>query len=204
MSNEARDQNEAAEVFREVVDVFERHRIDYAVGGGLASDHWTGGASRIGDIDVVIREEEAPQVLQHLGDAGFRTAEMERSWLHKAFKGGVTIDLIFELKNGTRFDDRFRDGRKRGEMFGTTCWVMSPEDQVAALAATVDRDTVADHWYSIIDLMAKNDLDWDYVVARSGTVPRRMLSVVHFAISEEVPVEKGVIEQLEGFAAERA
>lgn len=201
MSNEATDQVKAADVFRDVIGLLEDGGFDYAVGGGLATAHWTGGASHIGDIDLVIREDDAPGILRHLGDAGYDVSEMERSWLHKAFKDGVTVDLMFELKNGTRFDDEFRDHRERGDMFGTHPLVMAPEDQLPSLAGTVDRQTVGKHWYEMIDLMSNNDLDWDYVTARSARVPLEMLSVVHFALSERVPVPRGVIERLSEMAS---
>jgi hypothetical protein len=99
------------------------------------------------------------------------------------------------------FDERFREHRKRAEMFGTTAYVMAPEDQVASLAGTVGRDTIGKHWYGMIDIMGNNDLEWDYVLARSQRVPLRMLSVVYFALSQQVPVQKGVIEHLMRLAA---
>ncbi len=201
MSSDAKDQEEAAAVFREAIDLLETQGFEYAVGGGLATDHWTGGAERIGDIDLVIRQEDTDQLLESFGGAGYRTSETEHSWLHKAFKGGVTIDLMFELKNGTRFDEQFRTHRKTGEMFGTTVSVMAPEDQVASLAGTVDRQTIGQHWYSMIDIMSNNDLDWEYLLARSQRVPFRMLSLIYFALSANVPVEKGVIERLVELAA---
>ena len=196
MSNDAEDQARAAVVFRDTIGHFEEAPFDYAVGGGLATDHWTGGATKIADIDLVIREQDSRDILQRFGSAGYDTSEMEDSWLHKAFKDGVTIDLMFELKNGTRFDRLFKEHRKRGDMFGSRCFVMAVEDQVTSLAGTVGRDTIGQHWYNIINLMANNDLEWDYVITRSKEVPRRMLSVVHFAVAEQVPVPKGVIEKL--------
>lgn len=196
MSEEATDQVLAATVFRDLIERFETHPFDYAVGGGLATDHWTGGASEIDDIDLVIREEDSRPILQHLQHAGYEVSEMEHSWLHKAFKDGVTIDLMFQLKNGTRFDDRFREHRERGEMFGTRPYVMAAEDQVASLAGTVDRDTVGKHWYEMIDIMANNDLEWEYVVTRSRQVTLQMLSIIYFALWEKVPIPVGVIEEL--------
>jgi hypothetical protein len=201
MSNEAKDQEKAAAVFREAVALLEEGSFDYAVGGGISTDHWTGGAKRINDIDLVIREEDAPDILRRLAEAGFETAEMEHSWLHKAHRDGVTIDLMFELKNGTRFDEELKEHRKRAEMFGTTTYVIAPEDQLASLAGTVGRDTIGKHWYGMVDIMANNDLEWDYVIARSQRIPLRMLSVIYFALSQEVPVRKGVIEHLMRLAA---
>jgi hypothetical protein len=201
MSNEAKDQEKAAAVFREAIALLEEHPFGYAVGGGLSTDYWTGRARRISDIDLMIREDDAPDIMRKLSEAGYETVEMEHSWLHKAHKNGVTIDLMFELKNGTTFDEAYEEHRKRAEMFGTTAHVMAPEDQLASLAGTVGRDTIGKHWYSMIDIMANNDLDWDYVLARSERIPLRMLSVIYFAISQQVPVQKGVIEQLTRFAA---
>jgi hypothetical protein len=202
MSADAKDQAKAAEVFREAIELLEAHGFDYAVGRGLATDYWTGGAELIGDVDLVIREEDTHRLLDAFASAGYRVSETEHSWLHKAFKDDVvTVDLMFELKNGTRFDAAFREHRKRGEMFGAMVWVMAPEDQVASLAGTVDRQTVGQHWYSLIDVMANNDLDWDYLVERSQRVPLQMLSVIYFALAENVPVQKGVIERLADLAA---
>jgi hypothetical protein len=201
MSKEAKDQEKAAAVFREAIKLLEDGSFDYAVGGGLSTDHWTGGAKRISDIDLVIRQDDAARILRELSRAGYETAEMEHSWLHKAHRDGVTIDLMFELKNETMFDERFREHRKRAELFGTTAYVISAEDQVASLAGTVNRETIGKHWYGMLDIMANNDLDWDYVVARSERIPFRMLSVVYFAISQHIPVQKGVIDQLTRLAA---
>lgn len=195
MSGAATDQEAAREVFREVVALLEDRGFDYAIGGGLCTHHWTKGATHIGDIDVVVREDDAGEILSSLAAAGYDTTEMDHSWLHKAFKRGVTIDLMFELKNGTRVDDTFLARRKKGEMFGAVVYVMAPEDQVASLAATLARDTMQ-HWFNVLDIMSNNDLDWDYVVDRSRRVPLRMLSCVYFALDEKVPVASGVTDRL--------
>jgi hypothetical protein len=197
MSNDAKDQNKAVAVFRELVKVLEEAPFDYAIGGGICTDHWIGNVKTIEDIDVVVREPDTAGILEALSEAGYEVTEMDHSWLHKAFKDEVTVDLMFELKNGTRFDDLFRDHRTRADLFGTMTYVMSAEDQVASLAGTADRQTVGRHWYSLVDIAANNDLQWDYVIARAQTVPLRMLSATYFLLSEKVPVPKGVIEQLE-------
>lgn len=196
MSNDATDQVAAAEVFREVVKLLEEGSFDYAVGGGLATHHWKGGVDHIADIDVMIREEDADAILETFRGAGYETAEMEHSWLHKAFKDGITVDVIYELANGARLDDRFLAHLTRVDMFGARPQVSSAEDQVASLAATVDRTTIGQHWFNIIDIMANNDLEWDYVIARAQKIPMKMLGVVYFALSESVPIQRGVIDQL--------
>ena len=200
MSNDATDQVSAAEVFREVISLLEDEGFDYAVSGGLATDHWKGGAEQINDIDVMIREEDAGAILEAMASAGFETAEMEHSWLHKAHKNGTTVDLIYELANGARLDDRFLAHRSRVDLFGARPQVASPEDQVTSLTATIDQTTIGKHWFSIIDVMSENDLEWDYVIARAQKIPLKMLSVVYFALSQSVPIQKGVIDQLTAIA----
>jgi hypothetical protein len=200
MSKDATDQTKAAAVFRETVGLLDDGSFDYAVAGGICTDHWTGGAEMIADIDILIREDDTAAILKQLSEAGYETAEMDHSWVHKAFKDGVTVDLMVELKNGTTFDAEFKSHLAKGELFGTVAPVMAAEDQVAALAGTVDRETMK-HWYNVIDLMANNDLDWDYVISRAEDVPLKMLSVIYYALSEQVPVQKGVIERLNELVA---
>lgn len=202
MSNQAKDQAKAKEIFREAIALLEEAPFDYAVGGGICTDHWTGGAQRINDIDLMIRKDDSVEILEVFADAGYQTAEMDHSWLHKTFKDGVTIDLMYELRNATTFDERFKEHRKQAELFGTLAYITAPEDQVAALVATADRETIGVHWFDIIDMMAKNDLEWGYLIARSQRMPLRMLSAIHFALSEQVPVQKGVIEQLNELVAD--
>lgn len=201
MSTDAKDQNKATAVFRETIELLEDRKFDYAVGGGLANAFWTDVPKYIKDIDVVVREEDARTILEHLGRHDYSTTEMEASWLHKAFRDGVTVDLIFELKNGARFDSLLEERRSRGEMFGTTCYVVPAEEQIPSLAATVDPETIGQHWYTILKLMGNVDLDWDYVLVRSERIPRRMLSIVHFAIGEQVPVPLGIVDRLTELAA---
>lgn len=200
MSNDATDQVAAAEIFREVISLFEDSGFDYAVGGGLATHHWKGGVDQIADIDVMIREEDAASILDAFGAAGYETTEMEHSWLHKAFKNGITVDLIYELANGARLDERFLAHRTRVDMFGARPHVASAEDQVASLTATLDRTTIDQHWFNIMDIMANNDLEWDYVIARAQKVPMKMLSIVYYGLSESIPIQRGVIDQLNEIA----
>ncbi len=196
MSPPADDQDAAKAIFREVVSLLEEAGLDYAVGGSLATHYWTGSSLPVGDLDFLIREEDGVGLLGVLEKRGFDTQEMVHSWLHKAFKDSVAIDLMFQLKNGTTLDDELIEHRSRVEMLGRLAYVMSAEDQVAVLAATIDRQTVGHHWYGVIDLMANNDLDWDYLASRVEENPLRALSVFYFALDERVPVEKSVLERM--------
>ncbi len=185
------------EVFRRSVALLEGNGFDYAVAGGLATQHWTGRPPSLEDIDLVVAPDDAPEILKMLSGEGYEVTEMEHSWLHKAQFDGVKIDLLIELKNGARLDGPFLDRRSQVSLLGARAYVLSAEDQVVALAAAASRDTIGNYWFSAIDIMANTDLDWDYVVMRSRGCPERILSVLYFALSEGVPVTKGIAGRLE-------
>lgn len=74
--------------------------IPFAVGGGLAA--WArGGPPTEKDIDVLIREQDAPAALAALAGGGMRTEVPPEGWLVKAFDSSgpgaeILIDLIYE------------------------------------------------------------------------------------------------------------
>jgi hypothetical protein len=68
--------------------------IPFALAGGLAA--WArGGPPTEKDIDLVIREADAPAALDVLAAAGLSTEVPPEGWLVKAYDGGLLIDLIF-------------------------------------------------------------------------------------------------------------
>jgi hypothetical protein len=68
--------------------------IPFAIGGSFAV--WArGGPSSDHDVDIMIREQDAPRALDVLADAGMRTERPPEGWLVKAWDGDVLVDLIY-------------------------------------------------------------------------------------------------------------
>src|SRR4029453_8712481 len=87
--------------------------LPHAFMGGIASTalgrpRWTHG------IDLCVRREDARAMLGAFADAGYDTEETDQSWLYKAVKGGVLVDVIFESTGGIVLDDGGRRGGGRG------------------------------------------------------------------------------------------
>ncbi len=196
MSTATNDQDAAKAIFREIITLLEAEGVPYAAGGSLATHHWIGSGAPIGDIDLIIREDDAPRILKLLEQNGYETSEMAHSWLHKGFKDSVTVDLIYRLKNEATLDEEFLDHRSRVDVLGVMAYVASAEDQIAALIATVDRQTIGDHWYDLLDVMSNNDLDWDYLAKRCEGFPLRVLSVFYFGLGEQVPIQRTILERM--------
>ena len=68
--------------------------VPFAVAGGVAC--WArGGPLCDGDVDLLLCEDDVPQAVKVLEEAGMEHVEPPEEWLTKAKDGDVTVDLIF-------------------------------------------------------------------------------------------------------------
>ena len=52
------------------------------------------------------------------------------------------------------------------------------------------------HWHDALGVLAKVDLDWDYLLERASLGPNRVLALLHYALSVDVPVPASAINHL--------
>lgn len=141
----------------EAVGAIEEKGVPYLLMGGAGSV--TFGRSRVtDDVDVFVRPEDARRVLEVLGAAGFETVETDLRWLHKAFRHGVLMDVIFRSAGEVYLDDEMlRRGRRRTYR-GTDALIMCPEDLVVINAVATSEEATR-HWYDALALIARCELD---------------------------------------------
>lgn len=89
-----------AAVYVEALDGMSRAGVPYALGGALALHAHTGIWRDTKDLDLFLRPEDATRALDALRAEGFRTEIVYESWLGKAWKGEVFVDLIWRNANG--------------------------------------------------------------------------------------------------------
>ncbi|HEV3472739.1 MAG TPA: nucleotidyltransferase [Actinomycetota bacterium] len=182
------------DVLATAIDVVEGEGIDYVVAGSLCSNHW-GRPSAVGDIDLLVAPQDAKRLLKAFDAAGFETSEDEPQWLYKAKKDGKTVDVIFEMEGALYLDDPLVEHATYVEIEGTLVRLMSAEDFIVSQAVSTGEDT-PDYWYNALGVLAKTELDWDYLVERATRGPRRVLSLLLYAQSDDRPIPEDAIRRL--------
>lgn len=183
------------EVLAEVTALLERADLDYVVFGGIAAVVH-GRPRSTEDIDLLVRPEDAKGVLGLLADAGFETAVKDERWIYKAWKRGVLVDVIFRVKREIYLDQEMVDRSRLAEYGGAKVRLLSPEDGIVVEALSHD-DERPQHWYNALSVLSEAvELDWDYLRRRARLGPRRLLSLLVYAQSNDLPVPTHVIREM--------
>jgi predicted nucleotidyltransferase len=179
----------------EVVDVLEGNDTDHVLMGGIGSFAMAR-PRETHDIDVFLRPGDVDPALDALEGGGFEVTVHDPSWLAKAFKRGVLVDLIFRSSGGIYLDDEMLERSERRDYKGVSGRVIAAED-LLVIKALATGERTAHHWYDALAIIAKCDLDWDYVVRRGTQAgPRRILSLLLYAESCDLAVPAGPITAL--------
>ena len=181
--------------FADAVEALRAAEVPYLLIGGLSASAFA--RPRItDDIDVFVRPDMARKVLQTLDAAGFDTEETDDRWLYKAFKRGVLVDVIFRSSGDVYVDDEMLERADLQEHWGVTAPLISPED-LLVIKAVATTEHGSHHWYDALAVIARCPLDWAYLMRRARQAgPRRVLSLLLYAESNDLAVPAEVIEAL--------
>jgi hypothetical protein len=183
------------------------HVLDEAVAAALRTDEPFAIIGELGsaafgrdrgtrDIDLFVRPGGAPVVFDALSKAGFDVRVVDDHWLYKGVKRGIDVDLIFRASRDVLLDDEMIERIVWREVLGRSLPVAPPEDLVIMKAMAADEAT-ARYWYDAVGILARAELDWDYLVARARQHgARRILSLLLFAGSVDLIVPTVAIERL--------
>jgi predicted nucleotidyltransferase len=181
-------------VLSDGVRAIEEAGIPYVIIGGVGSaalgrPRWTH------DIDVLVSPQDGERALEVLAAAGFVTERTNDHWIYKAMSDEVTIDLIFRLVGDIYLDDQMLAHARREAFLGVEVCVAGAEDQIVIKAIANDEQS-ARHWNDALSLISSCDIDWDYLIERSSKGPRRVLSLLVYAQSDDIVVPTRVIQAL--------
>ena len=182
------------EVLAETVRIVEGSGLPHAFMGGIASTalgrpRWTH------DVDLLVRRDDARPLLERFAAAGFDTEEADQSWLYKAVKDGVLVDVIFSSEGGIELDDEMAARAQPGDFNGHRLTVLAPEDLVV-IKALVHREYRGRHWFDALALVERGGLDWEYLVRRAAVEPARVASLLLYARSLRLDVPDEVVDAL--------
>ena len=180
--------------FRTAADALEAAGVAYLFMGGIASIVH-GRTSWTHDLDVFIRRSEEPAAVDALVEAGYRLDPTPSSWLTKLWMGDVFIDVIYSSTGPVDLDDAMLGRGELAEVWGRKVPVLGPEDLVVTKALAHGEET-AHYWWDALAIIAKRELDWEYLLMRARRGPRRMLSLLLYAQSIDLAVPDPVIRRL--------
>lgn len=181
-------------VLTETVEAMEEAGIPYLFIGGIAS----GGLGRprsTRDIDLFVKPEDAEVALRALAKRGFRTEKTDPSWLYKGFKEDILVDVIFRSKGEIYLDREMYQRMITAEYHGKSLRLVAPED-LLIIKAVAHSELTPGHWHDAIGLLTHASIDWEYLIRRAKRAPRRVLSLLLYAQSNDVWVPNWVIHDL--------
>jgi predicted nucleotidyltransferase len=188
-------QEDLLAVLGDVAAALERAGVDHVFMGGIGA--FAMARPRVtNDIDLFVRPGDAHEVLRVLQAEGFEVEEWDDSWLFKAWKRGVLVDVIFRSSGDIYLDDEMLERAERKPYKGTSTRVIAPEDLLVIKALSSNEPT-PHHWYDALAIIARCDLDWPYVIRRAREAgPRRVLSLLIYAESCDYAVPSTAVAEL--------
>lgn len=158
--------------------------IPNLVGGGIAV--WAYGRRRYTkDIDLFIPARIPLLAMDALGKHGFHTRDTDASWLYKAIKEDVLIDLIVWTTGNIRVSDATFERARTVQIDGFAFTLMGPED-VLFRKILSHREERRD-WYDALSMLTRPQagFDWTYFLSLVGDLhARRTLSFLLYAQTE--------------------
>ena len=148
------------------------------------------------DIDLFVHPEDADALLLHLAEHGFDVEETNPTWIYKAWRHGVLVDVIFKSTGDIYVDEAMLQRSLVRTFKGVELRTIPPEDLIV-VKAVASAEHVPHHWYDALGVIARCDLDWTYLVERSRRFgPRRVLSLLLYAESLDLAVPAAAIDRL--------
>lgn len=181
-------------VLSETVEAMEESGIRYVFIGGVAS----GGLGRprsTRDIDLFVSPEDAEGTLRALAKRGFKTEKTDPTWLYKGFKEEILVDVIFKSKGEIYLDSEMYNKVITAEFHGKRLKLVAPED-LLIIKAVAHSELTPNHWHDAIALLSHANIDWKYLLKRAKRAPRRILSLLLYAQSNDIWVPNYVIFEL--------
>jgi predicted nucleotidyltransferase len=182
-------------ILAEAVRALDDKGVPYVVMGGLVAAAFARPRTT-DDIDLFVKPEHAGEALEVLSAAGFEVEEHDPMWLYKAWKDGVLVDVIFRSSGEVYLDDEMLSRAVTRECRGVDLKMVAPED-LLVIKAVATAEHGSHHWYDALGIIARNTIDWDYLVERARQAgPRRVLSLLLYAESNDMAVPAEAVEQL--------
>jgi hypothetical protein len=166
-----------AEFYIEALRKLQETGIPFLVGGAVAFSHFAHVSRDTKDIDVFVKPEDCPRVLDAFARAGYQTELPYPHWLGKIHDGDHFMDVIFNSGNGVaRVDDLWFEHAVKTNVLGLIVRLSPVEEIIWSKAFIQERERF--DGADIIHLFRETGpaLDWPRLLMRFGDYWRVLLS----------------------------
>lgn len=148
-------------LFREVIALMSRNKIQVVVSGAFALHEHTGIWRDTKDLDLFMPANEVGRALKLLEKEGFQTEILDPVWLAKAWREGYFVDLITGMSNGViRVDYSWIKRASRSDVFGISVRVLAPEELIASKVFVTRRERFDGADICHVIYGTRGEIDW--------------------------------------------
>ncbi len=156
-------------LFREILELFERHRLPYAVAGAFALQEHTGICRDTKDLDLFLTADTAAVALKLLREDGFQSEICDPVWLFKAHRDGFFVDLITGMSNATIVvDDTWLQRSKPATVHGVRTRVLAAEELLASKLFVTRRERFDGADIAHVIYGTRGQLEWQRILQLAG------------------------------------
>ncbi len=170
-------QDPAADFYIDALRKLLETNIPFLIGGAFAFSYYSHVPRDTKDIDIFVRPEDFPRVLEAFERLGYHTEVPFPHWLGKIHRDSHFIDVIFSSGNGlARVDDLWFDHAPRTNVLGVIVRLSPVEEMIWSKAFIQERERF--DGADIIHLLreAGPSLDWPRLLMRFGDYWRVLLA----------------------------
>jgi hypothetical protein len=156
-------------LFREVLTLFEKSELPYAVAGAFALRQHTGISRFTKDLDIFLSAQSASAALALLQERGFRCEVCDPVWLAKVHRDDYFVDLITGMSNAViAVDDSWIARAHSARVCEVNTRVLAPEELMASKLFVTRRERFDGADIAHIIFASRGKLQWDRVLQLAG------------------------------------
>jgi hypothetical protein len=159
------------------MEVLNRAKVPFLVGGAFAFIHQAGIDKSTKDLDIFARPGDVQRLLEASASAGYDTELVFSHWLAKIRSPEGFIDVIFSSGNGiATVDDGWFEHATDGDVLTVPVKIAPPEETIWSKAFVMERERYDGADVSHLILALGDRLDWPRLIERFGPHWRVLLA----------------------------
>lgn len=155
-------------------------RVEFALVGGLALDHYADEPRFTRDIDFVVAAEEWKAAVRAIRAAGFTDGKVDNMLTQLENKDGVRVDLLFGIGDP---EESARVTAKRAKVLGVMVPVAAPEYLV---------------WMYLLSDQRRHEEDAERLVAQGIDLPKLAAWLRQTGSTHELTRLSGIVARVRG------